>query len=735
MKALVINSYAGSILLGATHLGMDVIGSYEDHAFGMDIQKANVPGIHYIPHIKDWPTQNLMDTIVVAHPPCSAFSVQNCSPTARGSESEAFACTKKVLQYACDNNALGIAIESVMGALPGAWNQHQHYADTYGYHLYRILENGCMFGCQWRERFWVLYIKKGAARPTLQLTLQPHFQTVRQVITGHEDGRSAGNLDVLLERQKKRLLDDAKLSPEEMAYLFDAQDPPHPTKALGTVLYEYKYKTPETDSFDKWNVFQDYIGGFASGTMVYLDPNGTTPVLMGGSHWYYNGRNVSENAFKVVMGFPADYIFPESPRNYRTQMRMYLSKGVMPPIAEWILEQATLHLGWTGQARRHDEFPGSKYQLECEPNQIADFRIKKVDWWERDTVLPPLRDDEAVKNKLKTVRPVCEHVFADDAKCIKCGWLPKAPKMPKIRVERAPRVVRERDLTPRRGRLSDIPLVGTDIVVTGQTITDRKRALIHSIVLERQVMTHEEAITACLLHPELQILPTTMHWHIRQMVKAGHLKEVGHEVVAWYAARAAGQMDLGGVYNTYVTPTEAAAYDSSSIIVTDAALQAAERVINNVYPQENEMRHFHDVGRFHEKFDLDNTTHRSIGPREVSKELLAFRLNFLAEELRETANAMGFNCRTELEYVGHEVDIVGVADGLIDLEYVNLGTAHVLGLPWGELFDEVHSANMKKERAVREDQSLRNSTFDVVKPEGWTKPDVAGVLRYYGWKV
>lgn len=509
MKVLSINTYGGSLLLGAQALGAEIVGSYEDAAFGLGIQQHNFPTLEFRATRRDWPVQDLSETVVIAHPPCSAFSVQNCSPTARGVNSDAFDCTKTVLQYAVDNNALAITVESVMGALGGAWEVHQSYADRYNYNLYRIVENGCMFGCQWRERFWVLYVKKGATSDQLHLTITPTYRTVSEVVSGFEGGDSAGNQDVLLERQRVRLLEQAHLTPAEMSYLFDPQDPPHPTKALGTVLYEYKFKTPESTSMDKWDVFQRYIGGFASGTMVYLDPNGLAPVLMGGSHWYYNGRNMSESGFKRIMGFPGDYVFPATPRNFKSQMRMYLSKGVMPPISRWILEMTAKHLGINGLNFVHDATTSGSYSLEVEPNHIADFRISKQAWWERTERQPPLRGSEdivTVRERKTGIRP---------------------PRPERIKAPRPPRP--DRDLTVRRGNLSDVVIEGTDFVVTGTGITDKKRALIHRLVLVSGRITHHEAVKMVIAHPDLQILPTTARWHIRQMVKAGHLREVHHE--------------------------------------------------------------------------------------------------------------------------------------------------------------------------------------------------------------
>lgn len=502
MKVLSINTYGGSLLLGAQALGANIIGTYEDAGFGSDIQAANFPDIPLIKTRREWPSQDLSDTFVIAHPPCSAFSVQNTQPTARGIDSEAFECTKTVLKYATENNAIGIAIESVMGALGGAWVIHQQFADEMGYNLYRVLENGCMFGAQWRDRFWVVYIKKGAAPDVFPITLTPNFQTVSEVVSGYEDGPPPGNVDKLLERQKQRLIAEADCTPGEMAFLFEKQDPPHKTTALGRVLWELKYKAKK---YEVYEVFQDFIGGFASGTMCYLDPNGMCPVLMGGSWWYYNGRNLSETGYKRLMGFPADYVFPEKPKNYRSALRVYLSKGVMPPIARWILEESFNHLGWRSRTQGENA-----YVIETEPNKIADFRIKKTAWWNRKEQQPPLlmyTEDQLLHRK-------------------------PAPKPPRTHIEinRMPRLerVRRNIDRPFGGSAMGARKIGVlDVELTGTSITERRRATMLGIIKSLETNpTLDDAVKLCIEHPEVQILPTTARWHLRQLMKSGHLQEL-----------------------------------------------------------------------------------------------------------------------------------------------------------------------------------------------------------------
>lgn len=503
MKTLIINSYAGSLTIGAKQLGCEIIGSYEDSNFGLDIQKHNFPDLNYIEFYKDWPEQDLSDVFVVAHPPCSAFSLANTSKnkSAKGLTSNAFDCTKKVLDYAMRNNAMGVAIESVMGALGGAWEVHQHFADTRGYYLYRLLENGCMFGAQWRDRFWVLYLRKDISEPEATFRIEPKYQTVKEVVGDYEGGDTTGNCKVLLERQKEKLIESGDFTQEDMDFFFNAQDPPHRTAALGTLVWERKFK-----HLDKWEVFKKYIGGFASGTLCFIDPNGLCGVIMGGSFWHMNGRLLSEDAHKLLMGFPIDYEFPTEPKNFRKNMRMYLSKGVMPPIAAWILEQAAVNLQLM-EPRFHKE----GYKLTILPNDIADFRIRKIDWARRDEQLPPLRHyDEGKKPKEKCKQDV---VWNDELVecCLPIGHEGKCePKRQRHLFRRMPKLERGIKL---------ITSVGLD----------KRRALMYQIISEIDSPTLNDAIIKCCNHVDIPILPTTCRWHIQQMIKLGYIEEIPDE--------------------------------------------------------------------------------------------------------------------------------------------------------------------------------------------------------------
>jgi predicted HAD superfamily Cof-like phosphohydrolase len=150
----------------------------------------------------------------------------------------------------------------------------------------------------------------------------------------------------------------------------------------------------------------------------------------------------------------------------------------------------------------------------------------------------------------------------------------------------------------------------------------------------------------------------------------------------------------------------------------------------------------HDkVGHFHKKFGLPGMERP---PHELTDEEALFRILFMVEELGEYADASGFmNLAAVLYTVGHGLktrdhsttqrtstrNFEKQLDGLVDLVYVALGTSLFHGFDFDTAFDEVHEANMRKVRVERLEDSTRGSRFDVVKPEGWTPPDLRRFLK------
>ena len=77
---------------------------------------------------------------------------------------------------------------------------------------------------------------------------------------------------------------------------------------------------------------------------------------------------------------------------------------------------------------------------------------------------------------------------------------------------------------------------------------------------------------------------------------------------------------------------------------------------------------------------------------------------------------------------GIRVNLVELADGLADLDYVIEGARVEFGIDGVPIAAEVHRANMAKTTgSVREDGKR-------LKPPGWQPPDIEGELKKQGWK-
>lgn len=91
------------------------------------------------------------------------------------------------------------------------------------------------------------------------------------------------------------------------------------------------------------------------------------------------------------------------------------------------------------------------------------------------------------------------------------------------------------------------------------------------------------------------------------------------------------------------------------------------------------------------------------------------------QELRMRLHAEEF---AELQAAMEAGDIVGIADGLVDLSYVLKGTAVRYGLDFPLLWEAIHANNMSKFGPgswVREDGKR-------MKAPGHEPPDIAGIL-------
>ena len=113
-----------------------------------------------------------------------------------------------------------------------------------------------------------------------------------------------------------------------------------------------------------------------------------------------------------------------------------------------------------------------------------------------------------------------------------------------------------------------------------------------------------------------------------------------------------------------------------------------------------------DIADFHTRFGL---AYNGV-PRILSDEMNDFRLTCMKEELKEYEDAVA------------DGDLAAQLDALVDLVYFTLGTAYLQGFDFDEAWNRVQRANMQKVRCEVPYDSKRGSTFDVIKPPGWTPP-------------
>ena len=152
------------------------------------------------------------------------------------------------------------------------------------------------------------------------------------------------------------------------------------------------------------------------------------------------------------------------------------------------------------------------------------------------------------------------------------------------------------------------------------------------------------------------------------------------------------------------------------------------------------------VAQMHDKFGFKALSK----PGFLAPDIMKMRLNFLLEELKETAEACGYELMADQGFniigfveVHNHVDLEKAFDGLLDLEVVTHGTAHLMGFMnhvpdnvksrygtiWGEGQDRVHNANFSKERVAKGQVGKRGSSHDLIKPKGWKAPEFGDLLK------
>ena len=72
-------------------------------------------------------------------------------------------------------------------------------------------------------------------------------------------------------------------------------------------------------------------------------------------------------------------------------------------------------------------------------------------------------------------------------------------------------------------------------------------------------------------------------------------------------------------------------------------------------------------------------------------------------------------------------DLVEIADACADLKWVIEGLEHTLNIPQQEVWDEVARSNLAK---ISEDGKVhKREDGKVLKPEGWTPPNIKDIIK------
>lgn len=120
----------------------------------------------------------------------------------------------------------------------------------------------------------------------------------------------------------------------------------------------------------------------------------------------------------------------------------------------------------------------------------------------------------------------------------------------------------------------------------------------------------------------------------------------------------------------------------------------------------NQSKWVSDVGAFLDRFHQD----KRAAPGWPEQSITDLRVRLIAEEYSELTDAWMRR---------HLPDTV---DGILDLIYVLIGTLPALGIDADPVWDAIHSANMAKTGGDRRNDGK------ILKPKGWTPPDVAGLI-------
>jgi C-5 cytosine-specific DNA methylase len=251
------------------------------------------------------------------------------------------------MEYALGLKCRTLTIESVMGAYEAAHEEYETAAELYGYRVSYIMLNSVDFGVpQWRERIWIVFHKCRV----FKVNCIPKRVTIGSII----------------DRTKPPIQFDHFASTVMAAF------GPHITHDWRGNVYNQAKRQFDADDATPKEFCAKYkiCAPFISNAPCVLDHEGFANVLTATSSWLDNSgrkpRILSVEEYCAIMGFPTDYKWGKQLKKFR----MFLSKGVCPPVATWIMQMVDRNAsGWTGK-HTHEE---------ADFGGVIDIRPKKAE--------------------------------------------------------------------------------------------------------------------------------------------------------------------------------------------------------------------------------------------------------------------------------------------------------------------------------------------------------------------
>ena len=316
IKAIGAHIYAGGFTVGVSK-HFDVTCHLEHAAYGSDVVKLNFPempihagGPSAWP--ASWPRSGPnRPRFLFANPPCAIWSGASHGRAVAWQDDPRLQFHHDIFHYAMDVADVDVfAMESV----PPSWTKGRPHFDalaaeagTRGYSTTVATHNAKWLGAaQNRSRIFYVFHKIAIEWDHPEYT-EP--MTVRQAFKGLGKAKKSAGYDTTLPRKFEHLISHAKPG-EGLAKVFMRMYPDPPLNARGQIAGKPSF----LDCRLPWDKPANVV---IAGKPIH-------PELP---------RYASQEEVAAVCGFPPDYKWPKGDFNTITG---YMSRGVMPPVGEWL---------------------------------------------------------------------------------------------------------------------------------------------------------------------------------------------------------------------------------------------------------------------------------------------------------------------------------------------------------------------------------------------------------------